>query len=421
MGAKLQVTNLSSKEVVLEKFLPPDLDIVTIGRHPSSYVYLTSAHVSKEHALIIHENDIFFLVDKSSNGTLLNQNRVERDKRIKLKNGDLIVAGEYQILVIIEQEQAVVVQPAKVTAPKVATPNVVSASPTIPPGGGVPSANVRPIETVKKEPLKEALKEPLKDPLTDEDEVANAFASMPTSFQDVIRGLDPGEESSYLVMVGGKKDGQRVELRGSTSEVYVGRSPNCQVQIDHSSISPTHAKIRMDWAGISVYDLNSQTGVFINGVRIAGSRKLHNGDEISFGIPTNVGGVKLILYDRNSISGDNWIGVPPPITIKNNDKVIDKVDNKDKGKAEQKQETATPPANAAGKAETPAIVEKATEKTEDKINQNAENPEDKVANVKALLDMNRVIYAGLTVRDILFISILFLFVVGFIVIGLSFL
>lgn len=413
MGAKLQVTNLGSKELVLEKFLPPDLDIVTIGRHPSSYIYLTSAHVSKEHALIIHENDAFFLVDKSSNGTLLNQNRMERDKRVKLKNGDVIVTGEYQIAFITEQEQPAP-QPAKVAAPKVAAPtaNVVTTPPAVPStGGGVSAANSRPVETFKK------------DPLTDEDEVANTFASMPTSFQDVIRGLDPGEESSYLVMVGGKKDGQRVELRGSTSEVYVGRSPNCQVQIEHASISPTHAKIRMDWAGISVYDLNSPTGVFINGVRIAGSRKLHNGDEISFGIPTNVGGVKLILYDRNSISGDNWIGVPPPITIKNNDKIADKGENKDKVKAEEKDNaTALPAGTNAPAAKTEASTEKPTEKAENKASENTEKAEleEKVSGIKALLDINRVIYAGLTVRDILFISILFLFVVGFIVIGLSF-
>ena len=102
--------------------------------------------------------------------------------------------------------------------------------------------------------------------------------------------------------------------------ILIGRGQNCQVQITHQSISTMHAKIRMDWAGITVYDLNSQGGVFINGVRINSSRKLHNGDEISFGIPVSQGGVKLILYDRNSISGDTWVGLPPPVTIENTGK-----------------------------------------------------------------------------------------------------
>src|SRR5690349_18821301 len=105
MKAKLLITNLSSKEGEFEKIVPPELEILTIGRHPSSYVYLTSAHVSKEHALIIREYDSFYLVDKSSNGTLLNQVRVERDKRNALQSGDVITVGEYRIIFAIDQEQ----------------------------------------------------------------------------------------------------------------------------------------------------------------------------------------------------------------------------------------------------------------------------------------------------------------------------
>ncbi|MBL8197190.1 MAG: FHA domain-containing protein, partial [Blastocatellia bacterium] len=250
------------------------------------------------------------------------------------------------------------------------------------------------------------------------------FASLPTSFQDVIRGLEPGEESSYLVMVGGKRDGQRVELKGSTSEVFVGRGANCQVQIDHASISPTHAKVRMDWAGITVYDLNSQTGVFINGVRIASSRKLHNGDEISFGIPTSAGGIKLILYDRNSISGDNWIGVPPPITIKNNEPTENKESKgSDKAKVEEKpiSKDAASAAKAEITAKEPEKAEKKVEKTEAKADETQVQAGEIEEPAKNMLDMNRVLVAGLTIRDILFISMLLVFVLIFFVIGLSFL
>lgn len=411
MRAKLQVTNLTSNENVLEKVVPPELDIVTIGRHPSSYVYLTSAHVSKEHALIIQDNDSFYLIDKSSNGTLLNQTRVERDKRIRLKSNDVVTAGEYQITFTIEEDQPV---PQMIKAPA-ATQKAVTPAATVSNTTNTGFASSRPLEAIKT------------DALSANDDPGATFASLPTSFQDVIRGLEPGEESSYLVMVGGKKDGQRVELKGSTSEVFVGRGANCQVQIDHASISPTHAKVRMDWAGITVYDLNSQTGVFINGVRIASSRKLHNGDEISFGIPTNVGGVKLILYDRNSISGDNWIGVPPPITIKNNEPAENK-ENKASDKVKVEEKSASKDAVSAAKSEPaakePAKVEKAVAKAETKADETkleteevgqAEEP------TKNILDMNRVLIAGLTIRDILFISMLLIFVLIFFVIGLSFL
>lgn len=411
MRAKLQVTNLTSKENVLEKVLPPEIDIITIGRHPSSYIYLTSAHVSKEHALIIHENDIFFLVDKSSNGTLVNQVRIEREKRIKLNSSDTITMGEYQILFNLEEE--VVVQPEQAPAAVQKTSSItapVSKGGRVA-GGAVPTP--QPEEAFKKENL---------SPLMDDD-LASPFASgTPTSFQDVILGLEPGEESSYLVVVGGKKDGQRVELRGSTSEVYIGRGQNCQLQIEHPSISSNHAKIRMDWAGITVYDLNSQTGVFINGVRISSSRKLHNGDEISFGIPTNMGGVKLILYDRNSISSDNWIGVPPPVNVKASEKAIEKVEekgNKDKGKVEEKP-AEKPVVATATEVKKDTLLAK-EEKADNKLETADKGAEETDPKAKAAVDLNRVVYAGLTIRDMIFVIILLIFMLGFIVVGLSFL
>ncbi len=406
MRAKLQVTNLTSNENVLEKVVPPELDIVTIGRHPSSYVYLTSAHVSKEHALIIQDNDSFYLIDKSSNGTLLNQTKVERDKRIRLKSNDVVTAGEYQITFTIEEDQPV---PQMMKAPAATQKAATSATVSNTTNTGFTANASRPLEAIKT------------DALGANDDPGATFASLPTSFQDVIRGLEPGEESSYLVMVGGKRDGQRVELKGSTSEVFVGRGANCQVQIDHASISPTHAKVRMDWAGITVYDLNSQTGVFINGVRIASSRKLHNGDEISFGIPTSVGGVKLILYDRNSISGDNWIGVPPPITIKNNEPAENKASDKAKIEEKPTSKDAAPATKAEPAAKEPEKIEKAAAKTEAKADETQVEAELAEEPAKNMLNMNRVLVAGLTIRDILFISMLLIFVLIFFVIGLSFL
>src|SRR5437870_10722794 len=105
MKVKLIVFNSTSKEGQIEKVISPELEILTIGRHPSSYLYLNSAHISKEHALIIREYDTFFLVDKSTNGTLLNQVKVEREKRNRLKSGDVITIGEYRITFSVEQEQ----------------------------------------------------------------------------------------------------------------------------------------------------------------------------------------------------------------------------------------------------------------------------------------------------------------------------
>ncbi|MEW6732178.1 MAG: FHA domain-containing protein [Acidobacteriota bacterium] len=409
MKAKLLITNLNSKEGEFEKILPPEIEILTIGRHPSSYVYLTSAHVSKEHALIIREYDTFYLVDKSTNGTVLNQVRVERDKRNQLKTGDVITIGEYRIVFAIDKDtpveavKASIPEPAKVSLAEPAK----AAAPAFDPFA----------------------QDPFADPNVDPADTLLPYA--PTSVQDVINNLEPGEDVSYLVYMGGSKDGQRIELRGSTSEIYIGRAPNCHVQIPHQSIGQMHAKIRLDWAGITVYDLNSQTGVFINGVRINSSRKLHNGDEISFGVPVSMGGVKLILYDRNSISGDNWYGLPPPVDPTKDNKKDNKKDNPTTPEkaatatatATEVAPTATMPANNSVKENEAAAAATAnTEPTAEAASPASvtERSDKEKAPAKPILDLSHVVYGDITLREIFIIAVLFLSVVTFIVIAYSF-
>jgi pSer/pThr/pTyr-binding forkhead associated (FHA) protein len=377
---KLIIANSNSKEGEFEKVIPPELEIATIGRHPSSYLHLNSAHISKEHALIIRQYDNFYLVDKSTNGTLLNYVRVEREKRNQLKNGDLISVAEFRITFALEEEH-IGAQAMGMGVPEVASPQSQMA----------PSYDLY-------------SQDPLSDPSLDPGDTVASFT--PTRFEDVIRNMEPGEESSYLVFVGGARDGQRVELRGSTSEIFIGRGPNCQVQIAHQSIAATHAKIRMDWAGITVYDLNSQSGVFINGVRINSSRKLHNGDEISFGIPVSQGGVKLILYDRNSISGDSWVGLPPPVTIENTEKVEEKPAEKSASP-----DLKEPQATAAGEPKSipPAAPEGA--QSSDSI--------EEIPAPRSILDLNYVIYGGVTIREALVILFLIIVVLIFSAIALS--
>lgn len=419
MKAKLVITNTNLKDEPFEKIVPPELELLTIGRHPSSYVYLTSAHISKEHALIIREYENFFLVDKSSNGTLLNQVRVERDKRNLLKSGDVIVLGEYRVVFHTEQEQARQAQAAVATVEKVAAKP--AAKPILPPPSAAPSYD----------PF--AASKDFGD--VESDPGATMAQFVPTSFEDVIKGLDPGDESSYLVFVGGSKDGQRIELKGSTSEIYVGRGANCQVQVQHPSIAPQQAKIRMDWAGITVYDLNSQTGVFINGVRINSSRKLHNGDEISFGVPVSMGGVKLILYDRNSISGDNWVGLPPPIKIENNSKPLEKPEDKPAPEVAGNSANSSSPA-ASTPAKAPAAEDKSKEVKETKApakdlketkdakgakGEAEEVVDEVVEEAVAGFSLNKVIFNGLTLRDLLFIAVLVLVAIFFIAVASSFL
>lgn len=428
MKAKLVIRNISSQEAPMEKVIPPELDILTIGRHPSSNIYLASSHISKEHALIVREGGSFFIIDKSSNGTLINQARIEKNSRVLLQTGQVIALGEFQLTFISEPEPVSVstkTSVAEVSPVQAPQPRPPQPKPPLPPQPKDPNSEqggtmVLPDQAKPKKPATGAfnfIKEPTTNSTdTDFGDPLNTF--IPSSFEEVIRGLDPGDEASYLVFVGGNKDGQRVELRGSTSEIFVGKGANCQVQIQHPSIGATHAKIRMDWAGITVYDLNSQTGVFINGVRINSSRKLHNGDEISFGVPVSMGGVKLILYDRNSLSSDSWVGLPPPIK---NEKAAE-------NPAEVAASASEPASKDAGKADSNKKTEgnKETEKPKD----NQKEAEKEVPAVEepvvkkglsAVVDLNKVLYAGITIKDVLFMVAGLAFIGLFLAVAISFL
>lgn len=73
-----------------------DRDLVTIGRHPESDIFLDDITVSRRHAEISRDRSVFTLKDTGSlNGTYLNRERIES---AVLENGDEIQIGKYRLL-----------------------------------------------------------------------------------------------------------------------------------------------------------------------------------------------------------------------------------------------------------------------------------------------------------------------------------
>ncbi len=50
--------------------------------------------------------------------------------------------------------------------------------------------------------------------------------------------------------------------------VSIGRAPENDIQLDHPSISRSHARLEFDGAHWQIVDLNSTNGVFIENVRL---------------------------------------------------------------------------------------------------------------------------------------------------------
>ena len=72
-----------------------DEDVVTIGRHPDSTIFLDDVTVSRRHAEIVHTESGYEVVDVGSlNGTYLNRERIDD---APLDDGDELQIGKFKL------------------------------------------------------------------------------------------------------------------------------------------------------------------------------------------------------------------------------------------------------------------------------------------------------------------------------------
>ena len=76
----------------------------TIGRSPSNDLVLPdpNRYISRQHAKILHKNGCYYLQDTSFNGIyILNKSLHLHKNSLKLENGDKLVIGDYELIVIL--------------------------------------------------------------------------------------------------------------------------------------------------------------------------------------------------------------------------------------------------------------------------------------------------------------------------------
>ena len=72
-----------------------DGERMSIGRRPDSEVFLDDVTVSRDHALLIHRSEHWYLDDCGSlNGTYVNRSRIESHR---LEEGDEVQIGKYKL------------------------------------------------------------------------------------------------------------------------------------------------------------------------------------------------------------------------------------------------------------------------------------------------------------------------------------
>lgn len=65
--------------------------------------------------------------------------------------------------------------------------------------------------------------------------------------------------------------------------VLLGRTPECDIQLDDAAASARHARISKRGRHWLIEDLDSSNGTFVDGVRVNGSRRVNPGQRIKIG------------------------------------------------------------------------------------------------------------------------------------------
>ncbi len=74
---------------------------------------------------------------------------------------------------------------------------------------------------------------------------------------------------------------RRVEL--AQGAIRVGRDSECEVRLNDVSVSRVHARLLVALLSVTVEDLGSKNGTWVQGVPIHGPTPISDGDELMFG------------------------------------------------------------------------------------------------------------------------------------------
>ncbi len=211
---------------------------LVFGRDASCDVVVSGKDVSRRHAEIVPTPKGYLLVDSSTNGTSVNDVRVEGQRL--LARADVITIGEEKFRFY-----------ADTAAPSPPPANPSSAVPpsSVPPTkGSAPAVGDRLRETVHGVP------------------------AAPRPASTVL--------ANFLVRAGALK-GQRLIVK--TPVVNIGRADYNDIVFPDESVSTTHAKLQRREGVWVLVDLDSTNGTFIDGDQVKGEAPLAPGAAVRFG------------------------------------------------------------------------------------------------------------------------------------------
>jgi len=208
---------------------------LVFGRDASCDVVVSGKDVSRRHAEIMQTPKGYLLVDSSTNGTSVNDARVEGQRL--LARADVITIGEEKFRFY-----------ADTAAPPPANPQ---------PGPAASAPSAVPPPPPKGERLRETV---------------HGVPATPRA---------SGAPLASFLVRGGALKGQRLGVK--TPVVNIGRADYNDLVLPDESVSTTHAKLQRREGVWVLVDLDSTNGTFIDGDQIKGEAPLAPGATVRFG------------------------------------------------------------------------------------------------------------------------------------------
>lgn len=113
------------------------------------------------------------------------------------------------------------------------------------------------------------------------DEVTDSDVLEVKLLKKVLRAIDK-ERVPSIEVLNGSFAGKKFFIADDAAELTIGRDENCDLPVEEYVISRRHAKVSKKDGLITLTDLNSKNGTFVNNHRIT-EMELHDGDRIALG------------------------------------------------------------------------------------------------------------------------------------------
>jgi pSer/pThr/pTyr-binding forkhead associated (FHA) protein len=199
-----------------------DDDEITLGRDQTCQVVLAKMGVSRRHARILRDETLFFVEDLDSTyGTHLNGQKLPKNEKRLLKNGDVIAIANFDV-------------------------------------------QFDRVADAEDEPSGKTM-----------------FVSR-NLVKGVMQGLGASGKGALFRVMNGPLDGKKIEIADAQEYVFGRDEGSADIVLNDDLVSRRHAKARRDLLGTHLEDLGSRNGIKVNKKKVR-RVTLKDGDEVEIG------------------------------------------------------------------------------------------------------------------------------------------